>query len=264
MPSTTLAEPETLPAEVDGARHPLLFVHGAWHGAWCWHDHFIPRFPARGWECHAVDLRHHGGRGGPGSLRRTRIRHYVDDLHEAVDALDRPPILVAHSMGGLVAQRLLERRALPGAVLLAPVPVGGVWRAAARVMRRHPLRFLWATAVLDLGPVVAGPRMAKAMLLDPDSDEPTVTAVADRLQGESYLAFLDMLVITRARPPLVRAPVALVTGDRDRIFSAKEIRRTAGAYGVEPTVIPGAAHDLMLGPRWEQAAEATLQAIERF
>ncbi len=28
---------------------PLLFVHGAFHGAWCWDVHFLPWFAPRSW-----------------------------------------------------------------------------------------------------------------------------------------------------------------------------------------------------------------------
>ena len=41
----------------------------------------------------------------------------------------------------------------------------------------------------------------------------------------------------------------------DRIFSVKEVRKLAGAYGVELQVVDGAAHNLMMGPRWEEAAQ---------
>jgi hypothetical protein len=224
----------------------------------------MPWFAGRGWEVHALDFRHHGGGGGSRTLRRSRIKHYVEDLAEAVDTLDQPPILVAHSMGGLVAQRLLENLTLPGAVLLATVPIGGVWRATGRTIRRHPLKFLEANLRLDLGPLVDTPRMARSMLYDPDIDAAEVERLQPMLQGESYLAYLDMLFVTRPRPPLVHTPIALIVGDQDQVFSVRDTERTAGAYGLEPTVIPGAGHDLMLGPRWEKSAAAVLGAIEGF
>jgi pimeloyl-ACP methyl ester carboxylesterase len=224
----------------------------------------MPWFSGQGWECHALDFRHHGAAGGPGTLRRSRIKHYVADLAEAVESLDRPPILIAHSMGGLVAQRFLEQQDLPGAVLLTTVPVGGVWRATGRTIRRHPLKFLEANLRLDLGPLVDTQRMARSMLYDPDIDPEEVERLQPMLQSESYLAYLDMIFVTRPRPPLVHTPVALIIGDQDRLFSVREAERTAAAYGVEPAVIRGAGHDLMLGPRWEQSANAVMAAISGF
>jgi pimeloyl-ACP methyl ester carboxylesterase len=32
---------------------PLLFVHGARHGAWCWDEHFLDFFADRGYACYA-------------------------------------------------------------------------------------------------------------------------------------------------------------------------------------------------------------------
>jgi hypothetical protein len=48
---------------------PLLFVHGSWHAAWCWDEHFLPYFADCGYEAHAVSLRGHGGSEGPKSLK---------------------------------------------------------------------------------------------------------------------------------------------------------------------------------------------------
>ena len=38
----------------------ILFVHGAGHAAWCWHEHFTGWFGARGYTVAAPDLPHHG------------------------------------------------------------------------------------------------------------------------------------------------------------------------------------------------------------
>ena len=254
----------TVPGRGTVHLHPLLFVHGPWQAAWVWREAFTGWFAERGWTCHTFDLRHHGGTDGPRSLRRTRIRDYVADLADAITALGRPPVLVAHSMGGLVAQRYLERDDLPGCVLLAPVPIGGVWRTTLRTLARHPLKFAQANLILDLKPLVDTPRMARDLLFDPDIATGDLDRYVNRLQGESYLAYLDMLLVTRSRPALVHTPVGLVIGDHDRIFRVEDVHRAARAYGVEPTVIAGAGHQLMMGPRWEQAARAVESVLAEF
>src|ERR1700730_10368479 len=73
---------------------PLLFVHGAWHGAWCWDEHFLEYFSQRGFSAHAVSLRGHGESEGSGRLRFVRMSHFVDDLEQTVDALPAAPILI--------------------------------------------------------------------------------------------------------------------------------------------------------------------------
>ena len=49
------------------ARTPLLFVHGAYVGAWCWAEHFLGWFGAQGFPAFAVSLRGHGKSSGRGS-----------------------------------------------------------------------------------------------------------------------------------------------------------------------------------------------------
>jgi len=69
---------------------PLLFVHGAWHGAWCWEEHFLRYFGDRGWSVKAIDVRGHGSAPGRERLRWTRIAEYVADVAEAAAALPEP------------------------------------------------------------------------------------------------------------------------------------------------------------------------------
>ena len=253
----------TVTSESGARRHPLLLVHGAWHGAWCWQN-YQRWFAERGWESHAVDLRGHGGSSNDRSLRLTRIKHYQQDVERVIESLETPPIIVAHSMGGLIVQRYLEDHELHGAVLLAPVPISGAWRATLRTLRRHPIKFLKASLIWDLKPLIEKRGIAADLLLPDNATDDQVDWMWAQLQGESYLAYLDMLFFVRSRPQLVHTPVAIVAGSEDRIFSVKEIRKLAGAYGVEPQVIEGAAHDLMLGPKWEEAAEAVAEVVEGF
>ena len=39
---------------------PLLFVHGAWHAAWCWDENFLGFFADKGYRAVALSLRNHG------------------------------------------------------------------------------------------------------------------------------------------------------------------------------------------------------------
>lgn len=258
QPNVVTALPQT-----GARRHPLLFVHGAWHGAWCW-ESFLGWFADRGWESHALDLRGHGDSPNDRPLRSTRIKHYVEDVATVVDTFEAPPIIIAHSMGGLVVQRFLEDHTLPGAVLLAPDPVGGALRATLRTLRRHPIKFLKANLVWDLKPLIEERAIAADLLLPDDASSKDVDWMWERLQGESYLAYLDMVLFVRPRPQLVHSPVEIIAGSQDRIFSVGELGKTAGTYGIDLQVIEGAAHDLMLGPRWEDAAQAVAATIERF
>ncbi len=256
MPLELLSHAPSRPSD----KAPLLFVHGAWHGAWCWEEHFLPYFAAHGYEAHAPSLRAHGGNDRAG-IRWKRIDDYVDDVAATVARLDRPPVLVGHSMGGLVVQRYLERGPAPGAVLLASVPVGGIWGIMLRLARRHPLVYLWANALWTLYPYVRTPELAREAFFSLDAPIEEVKPRWERLQEESYLAFLDMLLFRHARPALASrggTPMLVLGADADTIVTAGEVQRTAAAYGVAAESFPGMAHDMMLERGWQAVADRVL------
>jgi pimeloyl-ACP methyl ester carboxylesterase len=234
---------------------PLLFVHGAWHGAWCWEEHFLRYFADRGWSVKAIDLRGHGSAPGRKRLRWTRVAEYVADVADAAAAMPEPPVLIGHSMGGLVVQKYLESHAAPAAVLLASVPPTGVLLATLRVLNRHPLRFLRSNLTMSLWPIVETPDLAREMFFSSTMRESEVRAYQERLQDESYLAYLDMMIFALPQPAAVaKLPMLVLGGRDDQVFSPREVEKTAKAYGADLNIFPDLAHDLMLGPGWQVVA----------
>jgi pimeloyl-ACP methyl ester carboxylesterase len=250
----------------EGRRPPLLFVHGAWHGAWCWEEHFLRYFADRGWSVKAVDLRGHGNATGRQRLRWTRITEYVEDVATAAAGFEEPPVVIGHSMGGLVVQKYLEANPAPAAVLLASVPPAGVLATTLRFAGRHPLKFLKTNLLMSLWPVVETPELAQEMLFPRSMRDSEVRDLHERLQDESYLAYLDMMVFNLPHPEVVpKMPMLVIGGSADRTFKPSEVERTAKAYGAELEIFPDLAHDLMLGPGWQVVAgriESWLRDLE--
>ena len=82
---------------------PLLFVHGAWHAAWCWDEYFLNFFADSGYRALALSLRGHGSSPTRKPLRACSIADYVEDVTFVADNLPRRPVVIGHSMGGLIA-----------------------------------------------------------------------------------------------------------------------------------------------------------------
>ena len=112
---------------------PLLFVHGAWHGAWCWTEHFLPYFSAKGYACYALNLRGHGRSSIKGSVRFVRIADYVADVEEVAARIPAPPVLVGHSMGGFITQKYLERHHAPAGGSAGFPAAGGASKHSVKV-----------------------------------------------------------------------------------------------------------------------------------
>ena len=86
---------------------------------------------------------------------------------------------------------------------------------------------------------------------------------AARLGRESFRAGLETSYL-RPDPARVRGTPLLVLGaERDYIIPAREVVRTANAYGADLQVLPDLAHDVMLDTRWRQAADALMAWLVR-
>lgn len=242
---------------------PILFVHGAWHGAWCWAEHFLPYFAEKGYTSHALSLRGHGASAGHERLRWARIADYVADVVQVAGQLPRPPILVGHSMGGFVVQKYLESHSTPAAVLLASAPVKGVLKTTLRIARRHPLALLESTLRWRLYPIIGTPRLAQEALFSMDMPAEQRDRYFARLQDESYLAFLDMLVFNLPRPEKTAVPLLVLGAAADTIFHPDEIEATARAYGTRAEIFPNMAHDMMLESGWQSVADRILEWLPK-
>jgi pimeloyl-ACP methyl ester carboxylesterase len=240
---------------------PVIFVHGSWHGAWCWSEHFLPYFARHGYASHAFDLRGHGKSEGGRRLRRTSIADYVADLSQVVGDLDALPVLVGHSMGGVIVQRYLRSHQAAAAVLLATLPPHGGIPAIMRLAARHPLAVLKANATMSPHHLISTPRLAQEAFFSDDIPAERLRAYVSCLQQESYRAFLDMMLLNRPHPKQPPTPVLVLGAERDTFFTRKEVEATARAYRTEATLFP-MAHNMMLEDGWEDVADHIVRWLD--
>jgi len=138
------------PAATPSRWPPLLFLHGGYVDARCWLPHFLPYFASHGYDCHAADLPGHGRSEGRACLDRLGLDDYLADLTPVVEGLGSRPVVIGHSMGALLAERLLERSLAEAAVLLSPVPPNGTLESSLSLFLRHP-GFISAVATMSSG-----------------------------------------------------------------------------------------------------------------
>ena len=238
---------------------PILFVHGMSHAAWCWAEHFLPYFAQHGYVSHALSLRGHGSSEGRERLRWTSLDEYVSDLAQVAGQMERPPVLVGHSMGGMIVQKYLESHEAPATVLLASAPPQGVVRATLRVALRHPLLFMKANLMMSTFTMVSAPQLAQEALFSADMPEDKVMSYFSRLQDESYRAYLDMMGLGLPRPERVKTPILVMGAADDRLISPSEVEATARAYHTQAEVFPDMAHDMMLEAGWQVVADRILE-----
>jgi non-heme chloroperoxidase len=242
-----------LPAPGNSYRMPILFVHGAFIGAWCWDEHFLPWFVKRGWPVHAVSLSGHGNSPGRDDLDNLGLDRYVEDVTEVVATLPAPPILIGHSMGGMVVQKYLERAAAPATVLMASVPPQGLIYSALGLLFTTP-QLLFALNQAMGGGEVDMDSLRQVLFHQPITVE-KLRRHCKRVQPESHRAIWDMLFFNLPDVSRVYRPPMLVLGAQyDRLISPGQIQATADAYGTHPEIFPHMGHAMMLERDWEKVA----------
>jgi pimeloyl-ACP methyl ester carboxylesterase len=239
-----------------GAAHPvpLLFVHGAWHAAWCWDEHFLDFFADRGFRAVAVSFRGHGNSSTSKRLRDLSFADYVEDVTAVARTLPTPPVVIGHSMGGVITQLYLAGNLAPAAALMCSMPPQGYLRSGLRWMRRHPWHFAKLSVSGESLPYVSTPELARERFFSPGTPEDLVRRYAARLQEESARCGLDGLV-KLPRPGRVSAPVLVMGASQDGAVTPAEVRATARAYRTDPVFFDGMGHDMMLEPGWMAVAE---------
>jgi alpha-beta hydrolase superfamily lysophospholipase len=234
---------------------PLLFVHGMWHGAWCW-DEFLELFADAGYHATALSLRGHSG--SKGMIRGSRIADYVADVEHMARKYETPPVIIGHSMGGFITQKYLETHDAPAGVLLASIPPYGVWPALGRVFLHDPRIVLKALFTWRMYPVVETPANAHWALFSADMPKEQVLKYHKYLDDESFRAFLDLLGLNLAHPKRVKTPMLILGAEEDTVISQGDVHATARAYNTKAELFPNMAHDMMLEAGWRSVAERIL------
>ena len=240
------------PAEPDD-RPPLLFVHGLGHAAWCWADSWMPRAAESGWSAYAVSLRAHGGSGGRDQRHRIRLSEYEHDLLQTAVSLPRPPVVVAHSLGCVVASRVAERYPFAAIVLLTPVGVTHGLDLLAHTARRAPVHVARMTAGL--------PVRLRAVDLFHHLDASTAGGYVDRLDDEPPLVQLQIVARRPPAAPVGSPPVLVYGAGDDMLVPPSGVERTARFFDVSARWLPDIGHDVMLDEGNEQALDAVLSDL---
>ena len=237
---------------------PLLFIHGTLHTAACWDVHFLDYFAQHGYAAHALNLRGHGNSEGREKLRWTRIADFVEDVANAVQQLPSPAILIGHSMGGFIIQHYLEDHDAPAAVLLSSASPFGLLPTAIRTALRQPWMFAQINLTLSLKPMLASPQLLGEAFFSKDLPEELLMKYWKQTQDDSFMAFLDMVMLDLPKPERVKTPLLVLGAARDNMIGSHEIEATARAYRTRAEIIPDVAHNSMLERNWQSVAEKIL------
>ena len=244
--------------------HDTIFmIHGMWGKPHVW-DAYRSFFEDHGYRCVTPTLRHHDiepGEAPDPRLGTTSLLDYAQDLENEIKNLDQPPIVMGHSMGGLLAQMLAARDLARSAVLLTPAPPAGIlmvhkpsviktfWKMQTQWgFWRKPVRLGFEESVYST-----------LHLLDPEEQRQTYDELvweSGRAVSEIGYWFLDGDRAARVDEEEVTCPLLVVGGGKDRMVPTSVVRRVAEKYGDVAAYreYPSHAHWIIDEPGWDVVA----------
>ncbi|OHV89482.1 alpha/beta hydrolase [Mesorhizobium sp. ORS 3428] len=239
---------EASPAQTSAGRPPLLFVHGAFVD----HNSFRPWlefFAARGWRGVAAARRGRAGIG-PARAKGLSVADYVDDTLKVIAALGDRPIVVGHSLGGLIAQQIAALGKAEAIVLLCPAPAAKLPAQKVALSTYLPMM----PRILAGQPILPSAKGCATIALNrmPKEACPILHA---QLVPESGKVYRELIFGScKVDFSKISCPAMVIGGAEDRIVAPALVEWTAGKLGVAAEIRERHAHWLLAEPGWEMIA----------
>jgi pimeloyl-ACP methyl ester carboxylesterase len=210
------------------------------HGAWSRGEQLAPAraaFEERGYTAHTPTLRYHELplREGAIKIASLSLRDYTDDLVRFVNSLDSPPLLVGHSMGGLLAQLVAARTRHAGLVAACPSSAAGIL-GATRTSLRMCLPYLLRPRPWTKPCRPPTLEQFRRWIANTQTED-IAREIYDGLVCESGRAMCEMAVAvaklskaTVVAFAAVTTPVLAMKAEYDRVIPSGGVRQTAGRY----------------------------------
>jgi alpha-beta hydrolase superfamily lysophospholipase len=258
-------------SSTESDRIPLLLIHGAWLSSRSW-ERFADYFGQRGFAVSVPEWpRKHGDveelREDAEALKGLGLKEIVDHYEGLIRGLDRPPVLIGHSFGGLIVELLLDRGLGRAGVALSPAPPKGILvlpfsslKAAAPALA-HPSR--WH------GVVTLTPEEFSYGFVNTFSPEEAAAAYERYAVPETGQIFYEAgFANFHLHPPTElhfknaeRAPLLIVGAEKDNTVPASVSRAQYRKYERSPAKtdyleFEGRPHLFVVGGGWEEVAAA--------
>jgi pimeloyl-ACP methyl ester carboxylesterase len=231
-------------------RPAVLLVHGLCGGAWMW-ENYQARLAAAGYESHAIDLRgRHGSRPVP-DIGKVSINDYVEDALTLARGLDTP-IVIGHSMGGLIAQKVAEAGACRALVLISSAPPRWIPIASWTLLLRQ-LKHMHELVLRR--PIIPSRADADVLMFNrtplADRDVQYARLVPDSGRAGFEISFGSIDV----QEQRVTAPTLIVTGLDDQFVVPRVARALSRKYRATLKEFSAHAHHIITEPGWEKPCD---------
>jgi non-heme chloroperoxidase len=263
----------------NAGRQPVVFIHGLWLLPSSW-DRWAGVFKKAGYTTltpgwpddpeTVADAKAH-----PEVFAHKTIKQVADHFADLIAQLDRKPVVIGHSFGGLITQIIAGRGLASASVAIDPAPFRGVL----------PLPI---SALKSASPVLGKPANRNRAV--PLTYEQFRFAFANAVSEDEAKQLYDTFAVPASGKPLFQAasanlnpwteakvdtknpergPLLIIDGEKDNtvpwaIANASFKRQQRNEGVTEIVKIPNRGHSLTIDGGWREVADAALQFVQRF
>ncbi len=255
----------------------VVFIHGMYLTAKSWSS-WKEKFEKEGykvytpgWPLHDASPAERRAKHPDPALAKLTLDEVLEHYRKFLAELKgEKPILIGHSMGGLISQILLAEGRASAAVAIDSGPPKGVVSQATAL--RHGFSFVRAAWPLigpakDDEPIEMTPETFARIFTNGMSEADQKTAYEEYAGPESRRVGRGALTDTAALPAMTsRGPLLLIAGETDKIIPPSVTRLNYDAYDeklglTEYREFPGRPHYIVGSPGWTEVADFVLQWI---
>jgi non-heme chloroperoxidase len=279
MASISERENREIEAANASGNTPVVFVHGLWllPSSWAnWTDFFnqasyAPLTPD--WPDDPATVEE--AQANPDVFAKKTLKQIADHTTEIINALDKKPVIIGHSTGGLLAQMLAGRGLaavtvaidpgvfrgvlpLPFSVLrgVGPFLINPLTRGRAITLTLDQFKYGWANALDE--------NEAKALY---DTFHVAGSGIALAQMGNANLNPWTEAKVNTKNPD--RGPLLIIEGEKDHtvpwaIANAAYKRQRRNSAVTEIVKMPNRGHALTIDHGWSKVAQTALDFVKRF
>jgi pimeloyl-ACP methyl ester carboxylesterase len=237
----------------------IVFIHGMWGTKEFWNN-YIQYYEALGYTCIALNLPYHD-QATNSQVGNISIQTYINYVQKEIQKIGKPVIIIGHSMGGLIAQKIaeLEQKLVESAVLITPASPRGIFAITPSVLRSFSsVLFRWGFwnkshkltlkkavyAMLHIMPEKEHKRIYKSFVKE-----------SGRAAFEIGFWLFDRKKTTQVNAKKVSQPMLVIAGREDRITPASVVKKIAKRYkNATYKSYPNHAHWITQEPGWKVIA----------
>jgi pimeloyl-ACP methyl ester carboxylesterase len=244
----------------------VIFIHGAWSSGDVWNN-YKNHFSEKGHKTLSPTFSYHATTTND-SLIGMSMEDYVSEIREIVKSLNNPPVIVAHSMGCIIAQRLAIEDLIEKMILIAPPANYGMMPPSESIKSVK-----WVNSIKHLKSSLTKPTFEQAVngMLH-NLSETKQKEVYSKMTYESGLVMKEMIWIknlfgkkpNKIKYSKVDIPILLVSGGLDNASPVKIAKKLSEKYksNSEIKIFAKNAHWMMEENNWLEIAEYITNWIE--